>query len=80
MFNKKFISDSDNEEKIYIVGDSFSAEYAEYLKFNFEECTVIHREEYEAGLAENEGANIVICEFVERYIDQIENMPEIFIP
>lgn len=80
VYNKKFVSDSENQEKVYVVGDSFSAEYAEYLKYNFGECTVIHRDEYTPGLAESEEADVIVCEVVERYIIQMGNLSSIFIP
>lgn len=80
LFNEKYTSDSGNEKKIYIVGDSFSTKLFAFSKYNFAESTVIHRMEYKPGMAETDGADIVVCEFVERYIDQIVQMSTIFIP
>ncbi len=80
LFNEKYTSDSENAEKIYIVGDSFSTKLFAFSKYNFAESTVIHRMEYKPGMAEADGADIVVCEFVERYIDQIVQMSTIFIP
>lgn len=80
VFNEKYISDNQNGKKIYIIGDSFSAQLAKYAKYNYTECTVIHRNEYKAGTVEDEGVDVVVCEFVERYIDQMVNAESIFIP
>lgn len=80
VFNNKYVSNAENQEKIYVVGDSFSAEFAEYLKYAFGECTVIHRTEYKAGMAEEEDTDVVVCEVVERYMDQMANISSVFIP
>lgn len=80
VFNEKYISTSKNDKKLYIVGDSFSAKLYEYMKYNFAESTVIHRNSYTAGLAEEDGADVIVCEVVERYIDQMTNLTTLFIP
>lgn len=80
VFNEKYTSDVENDLKLYIVGDSFSAKLEEYMKYGFAESTVIHRTQYTPGLAESEMSNVVVCEVVERYIDQMANLSSIFIP
>lgn len=80
VFNEKYTSTSDNEKKLYIVGDSFSAKLEEYMKFSFAESTVIHRSAYTPGLSETDSADVIVCEVVERYIEQMGNLTSIFIP
>ncbi len=80
LFNEKFTADGANPEKVYVVGDSFSAKLAEYLKYSFSETTVIHRMEYTPGLAEGEETDIVVCEVVERYMDEMGSISEVLIP
>lgn len=80
LFNEKYTSNSNNMDSVYVIGDSFSAKLAEYLKFNYAECTVIHRYEYKAGTVENENTDVVICEVVERYIEQMGGIYSIFVP
>lgn len=61
------------KHKVLLFGDSFSFAMLKFLKESFGEFIFVWSHQFDKNLIEKEQPDIVITQFVERYLDHIEN-------
>lgn len=60
-----------SNDKVLVVGDSFGYGLAPYLESYFSNYKICHRNEYKDFKQDIDGADVIVLEYVERYIERI---------
>ena len=64
----RFKTTSPNEKKLLIIRDSFGTAMAEYIAVNYKRSVMIYDKAYTPAAIDEENADIVVYEVVERYL------------
>jgi hypothetical protein len=64
---EEYISNSENDKTVMIIGDSFREDMREYFSKLYKRVIYLHRDNYSKELIEEMEPNIVVIESVERY-------------